>query len=262
MKIGTRFTFLLLFLISSSSFAQSPKAFETDLYKSFKKIDYWDQQRSKDTTMAWSDSLEKANVIFGKKLKDYTQKYPATITYLFTSLVKEHLDISSSTDGLFRIYSWDTETGGTMHFFENVMQYKSGTNFKAIIDTAKSEGDSRPNYSKIYTFKANGKAHYLSIFLFIGSTKDIAEGVHIFTIENGKLADAELIKTYSGLLSELSYDYDFGSVVNIDYEKRPRIHFNNATNTIFLPLVDGNYKMTSKFISYKFNGQYFERVKN
>ncbi|MDB5153517.1 MAG: hypothetical protein JWR54_2268 [Mucilaginibacter sp.] len=131
------------FIAPDNLFAQSPKSIETDLLKSFKKIDYWDQQRSKDTTMAWSDSLEKANNVFAKKLKVYIQKYPATVTYPFNSLVKEHLEISSSTDGLFRIYSWDTETGGTMHFFENVMQYKSGTPINAVIDTPKSEGDNR-----------------------------------------------------------------------------------------------------------------------
>jgi hypothetical protein len=250
------------FSASNNLFAQSPKAIEAALLRSFNRIDYWDQQRSKDATMAWSDSLEKANDVFAKKLKGYIQKYPSTITYPFSLLVKEHLYISSSTDGLFRIYSWDTRTGGTTQFFENVLQYKTGSSFKAIIDTPKSEGDNRPNYHKMFTLQTNGHSYYLSVYLDIGSTKDIADGIHIFTIENGRLTDAKLIKTHSGLRSDLSYDYDFGSVVNIDFEKRPVIRFDNTTKTIYLPLVDGNRQMTNKFILYKFNGQYFERVKD
>ena len=242
--------------------AQNPASIEADLLKSFKKIDYCRDKEYNDTTGTWVDSLEKSNNVFAKKLQAYVTKYPATITYPFGSLAKENLDISTSADGLFRIYSWDTWTGGTMHFFENVMQYKSGATVKAIIDTPKGDGDNRPNYNKMYTFKMNGKAYYISAFLYIGSSKDVAEGVHIFTIENGKLTDAKLIKTHSGLHSELSYGYDFGSVVNIDYDKRPRTRFDSATNIIYLPLVDGNNQMTNQFIQYKFTGQYFERVKN
>jgi hypothetical protein len=149
-----------------------------------------------------------------------------------------------------------------MHFFENVMQYKSGAATKIIIDTPKGEGDNRPNYHKLYTFRANGKSFYLTVYLDIGSSKDITEGIHIYTIENGNLQDANLIKTYSGFFSDVSYSYDFGSVVNIDYNKRPAIRFDNTSNTIYLPMVYGNSQMTKKFTRYKFTGHYFERIKS
>lgn len=254
---------IVIFLLpSSNNFAQTPQQIEADLLKSFKKIEYWDQQRDKDTSFSWTEKLSRANYDFAQKLQFYAQKFPATIKYPFNLLVKRQLDISSSTDGLFRIYSWDTETGGTMHFFENVMQFKSNALTNAIIDTSKEEGDNRPNYRKMYTLYANGKSFYITTYLDIGSSKDIAEGIHIFTIENGKLQDANLIKTYSGFLNDLSYSYDFWSVMNIDYDKRPRIRFDKTTNTIYLPMIDRNLKMTKKFIRYKFIGQYFERIKN
>ncbi|MBS1533222.1 MAG: hypothetical protein JSU01_23180 [Bacteroidetes bacterium] len=241
-------------VISPALFAQTPQQIEADLLKSFKKIDYCRDKKC--------DSLETANDVFAKKLKFYTEKSPFTITYPFNSLKKDYLDISTSSDGLFRIYSWDTWTGGTMHFFESVMQYKSGTGFKAIIDTPKTEGDNRPDYQRMFTFKANGKAYYICTYLYVGSTKDVSEGIHLFTIENEKLTDAKILKTHSGLNSDITYYYDFGSVVNIEYEKRPHPRFDNLTNTIYLPMVDGNQQMTKKFILYKFTGQYFERVKN
>jgi len=254
---------LLIFfgcLLSSTLFAQTPRRIvEDDLAKSFKRIDYWFQQRDKDNTGAWTDSLQSANDAFAKKLQYYTSKYLPTIYSLY-NLEPLGVNINTSSDELFRIYSWDTWTGGTQHFFENVFQYQLGTKTVSVIDTPKSEGYA--NYQKVYTFKANGKSYYMGVYLFIESSKYAGNDIHVFTIENGELISPKLIKTHSGLHNDLSYEYDFGSVVNIDYEKRPRPHFDEKAKIIYLPLVDGNGQVTKRFILYKFTGQYFERVKN
>jgi hypothetical protein len=149
-----------------------------------------------------------------------------------------------------------------MRAFENLFQYKSTGKVISIIDHPKEEGDYIHNYYKMYTVVNNDKAYYLTVYIDIGSTKAIANGLHVFTIENGKLTDAKIIKTHSGLHSDLSYDYDFGSVVNIEFGERPEPRFDEKINIIYLPLVDGKMQMTRKFILYKFTGQYFERVKN
>jgi len=264
MKYLNLYLLTLLRFISSSVFAQTPPQIEADLLKSFKKIDYW-MEKGRDTsfdTIIASDSLENANDIFARKLKYYSERNPSLITYPFRSLGKEGPAILSSADGLFRIYSWDTWTGGTMHAFENVFQYKSGGKIVSIIDTVKSDGDYIYCYEDIYPFRANNKTYYLTTYLGIYSSKDSGRGIRIFDIENGRLNnDVKLIKTASGMHGHLYYDYDFFSVVDIPFEKRPRITFDRATNTISLPLVDGNHKVTNKFIQYKFTGQYFERGK-
>jgi hypothetical protein len=254
---------LLLFfgcLLSANLLAQTPMQIEDDLLKSFNRIDHWYQKTNNTTYVASaSDSLFQANDAFARKLEHYGGKFSSTLTYPF-NLLKKDLDIPTSSNGLFRIYSWDTETGGTQHFFENVFQYKSGTKTTAEIDTLKSEGYA--NYQKIYTLKVNGKSYYLAIYLFIESSKYAGNGIHVYTIKNGELISPNLIKTHSGLHNDLSYEYDFGSVVDVDYEKRPRPYFDEKTKIIYLPLVDGNGQMTKRFILYKFTGQYFERVKN
>ena len=252
-------------LLALAFFAQAPQQIEANLIKSFKRIDFW-FEKTRDTTfdiVGANDSLGKANVDFANKLKHYIEKFPSTITYPFASLKKSGLDIITSSDGLLRIYAWDTWTGGTMHNFENVLQYKTGVNTAAIIDTTKNENDYVYSYDDLYTMKANDRTYYLATYLGVYSTKDSGRGIRIFAVENGKLNnDVKLIRTGSGLHSHLYYDYNFFSVVDIPYEKRPTIIFDKATNTISLPLVDGNHNVTNKRILYKFNGQYFERIRN
>ncbi|MDB5023868.1 MAG: hypothetical protein JWP78_1623 [Mucilaginibacter sp.] len=260
MKLLKLLVLICCCILSSDANAQSPKEIEADLLKSFRKISYWSEQQSKDTSLTWINNLEEANEVFGNKLKYYTGKYPSTISYPFSSLKKEHLDIVSSDDGLFRIYSWDTWEGGTMHDFENVLQYKSGGKSNSILDTVKSGDDYVYYYSNLYTMKVKAKTYYLAVYGGIFSTKDVSEGIRIFTIGNGKLNDAKLIKTPTGMNNKIEYGFDFFS--EVDWKVRPVISFDNAAKTIYIPLIDEKGKMTHQFILYKFTGRYFEKVKN
>jgi len=256
MKYLNFYIFFLLSFSSFSLFAQRQQQIESDLLKPFKNIvDYADKYDL--------DKSGEANGLFAKKLKSYCEKIPATLSYPFRSLVNEHLDISTSSDGQLRIYSWDTWSGGTMHVFESMFQYKSGDKMICILDAPTNGDDYTYNYDGLSTFKANNKVYYLVTYLGIYSTKDVGEGIKVFTIETGKLkGDVKIIKTNSGLHGHLYYDYDFMSIADMPMEKRPKIIFDALTKTIKLPLVDANDKVTDKFITYKFTGQYFERVKN
>ena len=127
MNLVKLFASVICCLISCGLLAQTPQSIEADLLKSFKKITYWDHKRSTDTTMAWSDSLEIANEQFGKKLQYYTSKFPATVNMKFSGFSNQGLAINSSGDGQFRIYSWDTLTGGTMHFLKMFFNIKRVT---------------------------------------------------------------------------------------------------------------------------------------
>jgi len=240
-------------LFSLSSIAQTPQQIESDLLKPFKNIFYYAEKNDQEKS-------GEADSQFAKKLKNYCEKVPATLVYPFNSLVKEHLDISTSSDGQLKIYSWDTWSGGTMHFFESVMQYKTGTTIKAVLDTPKGDGDVRPNYNTIYTFQAGGKTYYLTTYLLIGSSKDLEEGIQVFSIENGKLnTDTRIIRTKSGLHSQITYDYDLSRTSE---KVHSQVHFDANTQSIYIPVVLNNGKLTDNYIVYKFTGQYFERVKN
>lgn len=114
-----KFTVVTIFSVFFSAgfnftYTQDKPAAETELLSHFKKLPYWAFYYSNygiDTTVSPSDSLEMENTIFQKGLLNYTTKYPETLSGDFSPFVKEGLILASSDDGLFRIYSWDTETG-------------------------------------------------------------------------------------------------------------------------------------------------------
>ncbi|GAA4338024.1 hypothetical protein GCM10023149_47760 [Mucilaginibacter gynuensis] len=239
---------------SLTTFAQTPKSIEADLLKSFKRISYWDQQ---DGDVKY-DSLIAANKTFGTKLKRYTEKHPFTINYPFTTLKKEKLKIATSANGLFRIYSWNTELGGTMYSFSNVMQYKVGSKtYSKLFESG--ENGFMPYYDALCSIQNNGKVYYIGVFWGTESSRYHYEGIKMFTIDNSVLKELKIIKTAKGLNSTISYDYD--TTFFRDYKSIPKIVFDGDKGQISLPVVAENGKMTNKYTTYKFTGKYFEKVK-
>ncbi|BAU53330.1 hypothetical protein [Mucilaginibacter gotjawali] len=252
----------LLLFIPFITFAQTPKTIETDLVSAFNRIDYWYGKQGDTTSdiLAVSDSLAKANDIFGRKLQYYTSKYPFTISQKFSSFADIGLATIESADGQFRIYSWDTYMGGTMHDFANVIQYKAGQKTNSILDTASAENEKYIYaYADLYNMSANNHVYYLAVYYGVFSGKDKGKGIRIFSIENGKLVDAKLIKTNSGFHDKLYYAYNPLSVTN--NIKDADIHYDATQKTISLPIITGEGYVTNNRIIYKFTGQYFERVK-
>ncbi|HEY9002252.1 MAG TPA: hypothetical protein VIM89_12925 [Mucilaginibacter sp.] len=259
------------FLTTSSLFAQTPHQIENDLLKSFKRIDYWEDYRNSnkenvDKSERGNDSLNKACDTFAEKLKFYTSNYPFTINQEFSSIAqkrnnvtKNRVNILTSTDGLFRIYSWDTRSDGTMYSFSDVIQYKIGEKTKSSLISESDSGQWKYvyYYSDLYTLNANNKTYYLAIYNGAYTHVEAGQGIQIFAIENGKLNDdIKLIKTGSGLHSQLYYEYLFDGGKNDD------IKYDPVQKTISLPVVVSKGRVTNKRITYKFTGQYFERVKN
>lgn len=254
------FAFTVFWLFSFKTlFAQSSQSIEADLLKSFKLIGYWNRQ-SANTTVAWTDSLEKANNRFGEKLKSYTSKYPITIKMQYRSFPKNSLTVISAEDSLFRIYSWDTELGGTMHDFRNVIQYKTGkrTNSILVLETSSTNNDNYvPYYSKVYTLKTGTKTYYIAIYHGIYSSHDLGEGVKIYSVKNSALNfNTNIIRTKTGFHSKVEYSYDFFKSPN-----NHEIKYNSDKKILYIPIVTKDGKVTEKSIVYKFTGQYFERLK-
>ncbi|HEU5165539.1 MAG TPA: hypothetical protein VFU29_08380, partial [Chitinophagaceae bacterium] len=170
-------------------------------------------------------------------------------------------EIATSEDSLFRIYSWDTWAGGTMHFFNNVFQYNY--NGKVITEFLElTEDDPSGFFPDIFTLKSGGKTYYLVINNEMYSTKDVGESIQIFAIEKGKLnQNVKLIKTPSGMTSIISVEFDFFSVV--DRTERPVrvIKYDKNKKIIHIPVVYEDGKVSEKFIQYNSTENILRNIK-
>lgn len=248
---------LPLLLLSISTFSQTSKA-EQILIQKFRSIQYWKDKLLNEPKTAFNDSLIRSNEIFKQSLLKYTTE-GASLNYPFKQLQKEGVHIASAKDGCFRIYSWDTLTGGSMHFFDNIYQFKeSGKTYSKIV--VAPQGDAGGWYSEIFNFERNGQTYYLGYFNAIYSNSHCAQAIKLFGIDTkGLHDDVKLIQTKTGIKNSLRFSFDFFSVV--DRPERPvkLIHFDSENKNIKIPVVlnEGLGKVTNRFITYHFNGEYF-----
>src|ERR1035437_1332044 len=255
-----------LLLFSILSFGQGLKLVNQKLTQAFGKINYWTFYKVDNNKIDSYDSLEKANDTFEKLLLRYTSTNPQTLTSNFKNLVDSGLIVVTSEDNLFRIYTWDTQTGGTMHEFRNVYQYKNaGKVFSKVIkskNTNEDGGDPGCSYYKLNDIISNNKKYYIAQSTFILSSGLFYQNLKIFSIDNFKLNDtAKLIKTKPGLKNELGYEVDLTTAANRDREVPDySISYDKSKKIITIPLILEDGKVTEKKIMYKFNGQYFEKL--
>jgi hypothetical protein len=257
------FVALFLLVFALSAFGQTNEKIEQELVGHIKNILEWSNYTNRSGENL-SEKLFKENEIFKKKLSKYTKRL-STLKYKFPRLA-EDINISTSEDGKFRIYSWDTETGGTIHRFENVYQYK-GKNGKVYSKSYElSEMEPGGFYTDIFQVKTKKETIYLARFSAILMTSLSYQSIDLFKIENKSLNDKiKLFKTKMGLQNYIGFEYNFFSVV--DRPERPikLILFDKKTKTLEIPVVIEdekfpNGRVTNKFISYRFNGKYFVKV--
>jgi hypothetical protein len=259
--LGFFFAFILL-VLPFPTLGQTNAEIEQELIGHIKNIQKW----SIYTDNYNEDLLAKENDIFKNKLLNHT-KVASTLNYEFSEL-KQYLFLATSEDRKLRIFSWDTEAGGTTHFFATVYQFqgKDGNIYSESEEL--EEGDSGAFVSDIFDIDAKSGKVYLARFTSI--FWDLCyQSINSFEIEENSLNhNKKLIKTKSGLTSSLGFEYDFSSVR--DRKERPikLILYDKKTKTIKIPVViedkqfNNGGKVTDRFINYKFDGTYFLKQKN
>jgi hypothetical protein len=252
---------LFILLLSASIIAQSPAAIENELRG------YLDTM-SKSGTYSGEYNEEKLNAA-SELLKQKLVKYAArgdVLKYSFPKL-SESMFIATSKDGKFRIYSWDLESGGTMHDYDRVIQFV-GMGGKVVAWTD-GEGDEEGGgafYTDVFQVASARGPIYLLASTFRASSSLNGQSLRAVRIVGSKIdLKAKLIKTASGLTNEISFAYDFFSVVD-----RPERHvklftFNETRKEFRFPIVieddeTPQGRVTNKFITYRFNGTNFVKV--
>lgn len=237
--------------------AQSAQAIESELIK---HLDNIQTSRENETV------LDAENRVLKQKLLRYGKKL-ATLKYDFKALA-ERMYITTSKDRRFRIYSWDTNTGGTMKFFEGVFQFqgKRGRVYsQPFIGTGK--GDPRGFYSQIFQLDTGKSRVYLATSNSVFSTSQMRQDLRAFAIDGEKLnTDVRLIRTPTALRDSVGFDFDFFSVV--DRPERPvkLIYWDETRKQFRFPVVLADRKfpnggrVTNMFITYRFDGKEFVRL--
>jgi len=246
---------VLLSFLSLNSFAQSD-------IKKFKaaedSINYYLNKMSVHSTYFSGEY----DTIWNKKLFNYLlnlcNTQPATLKEKFENLIApEKLDIVTSDDKKFRIYSWDNMNGGTAHSFSSIIQYQAGNKVKAITlydDATENPLIDTPEYfySNLYTIKTNAnKTVYLAVRKAMFSSKDVSMGIQAFTIDGNTVQDTiKFFQTKKECLNNFDCIYTFG------YETKPVIHFSKDRKLLYVANI-GYESAPTNWLIYKFDGYKF-----
>ena len=209
------------------------------------------------------DSLEIHSQLFKKKFFSFIEANPETLTYDFKALKKENINIVTSEDKVFRIYSWNTYLGGTMKDFEAIFQYRNHekTYCNNNFSIAAEDDTYIPFYSQIFTLKTKSQTYYLVIENGIYSSKDCSQSIRIYHLDkNNPMQPVSLIKTKSGLTASINVYFDFLSVVNRPERPLELIKYDKENRIIYIPIVFENGQVTDKFLRYQFDGNHFIRM--
>jgi len=248
--------------VSVSSFGQDMKAIGHELAKSFNDIDTLNiVSRGLHPEIDFHDSVTSANEEFALKLKQYTSKVPQTLAYSFPELSQTEVKIVTSPDGKLRIYSWDDMNEGSMRFFINVFQYKGDKVHSQLSDTGNIDGEiinTGVYYSNIFQLNFGSRTVYIAQWHGNGSSIDYSAGIQLFEVSDSILNDkVKMIKTKSGFSSGLHFEYDLTKVPeNIG----TLVRCEDNGKTIKIPVVNAAEAVTGKWITYKFDGQYYVPV--
>jgi hypothetical protein len=244
--------FAAIVLINKKSLAQTVNfsAQEDKLIRQYKKLE--------SNYPKYNDSMAE---VFAKGLASFIKNNPGTLSYPFKKLNDSIFSgVRTSSDGNFRIYSWDTWTGGTMHFYKMIYQWRA--NGKVFTDVPRIEDNDPAFYcSAIFTVNIDNKPYYLAVTNGIYSSKDLMQSITCYSIEGNKLMDTvRLFKTKAKKLNSIEVFFDFFSVVDKPERPLELITYDDKLNIIYIPVVDGKDQVTKKNILYQLKDGYFEFI--
>lgn len=258
MKLIMIVSVILTLSLSTTLFGQTPAQTETKILEILKNINASGSYGGNyDEYKINAANEEMISLLIERGKSD------AMLKYAFPKL-KGEMFVATSKDGRLRIYSWDKETGGTMHDFASVIQYK-GSDGKVYVTADNHTEDDAGGafYHEIFQVASKSGPIYLATTGFLASTSLHGQSIKVIRIKSSTLdLESKLIKTTSGLQNSVGFSYDFFSVV--DRPERPikLFDFNAAARTFRFPVVIEDEKtpqgrVTNKFITYRFNGTHF-----
>jgi hypothetical protein len=246
--------FICLSFIASNSFAQEMWNIQNDLDYYYQRVQYWNSHYQ-------LDSAAKADASLRARLLYYTENNPATMKLGFKYLkYYDGLKIFTSNDKSFRIYQWDDESGPTGHNYITVFQYMvdNKVHSASLLPGCSSEPGSNMRYKDLYTLKTKTRVYYLATYAKKFSTDDVYEGIEVFSRNDHSINDSvQIIKSTMADTAYCNYGYELFDAKGVTTHS---IYFDTKKRTIYFPVVNKEYIVSSTYTAYKFNGTFFKAV--
>lgn len=195
-----------------------------------------------------------------KKLVKYLRGVLSDPKLIQTSLPKSKeagLTKLVSDDGKVCFYSWDSQTGGTMHFFNDFVQWKApdGVHWLDLNPPPKEEGDLATGYffHDLHTVvTGDGKAVYMPTYRAIYSNPNHNDGITAYTILGSKLVETPFFKTKTKLLKSIDVP-----ATEVEWNDNGLIKFKDHNKTLLIPITVKDGGATGRFLTYRFDGHNF-----
>ncbi len=209
------------------------------------------------------DSLKAINKSLVNYLKTVGEKNPATLKARFNP--NEGIKILTSDDGLFRVYGWDVGNIGKAKSFDAVFQYQSGKNTRTFVmndasEISDTEGVvcSGEYYGELYTIHTKDSGNVYLVFGYSSYASGLGgPSLTAYKLRSGKLISAyPFFNTTKETVGEISFTYDL-EVAGNEHAYMPVIEISKDKQTIYIPVINKDEKVTTKDLVYKFDGNRF-----
>lgn len=204
----------------------------------------------------FTESMGQNEDNFNKNFFTFLEQNPSSITYNFPKLIAGNMHIANSTDGKFRIYSWDDNQGGSMRYFNNIFQVNLPEKQILKLTTTDEDQENHPFYSHIESFEAEGKLYYLAFARNIYSNKEVNYAVETYQIEGDKILPVKLFKTKDGLAYVLGETFNYDELGDPDKEF---IQFDAKNLSLSFPAVKEDGTFGKNQVTYQFKDNYFQK---
>lgn len=225
---------------------KTTKSFAKDFCNEYGKATDQDDFKKKEKLM---DS-------FTNKAESFIKKNPETLNFPFK--IEEHcgLNINTSEDKNFRVYSWNLHTGNSARSYNTLFQFKS--NGKVFTESTK-DGYHANLYFTIHSVLLGSKTYYLLSSIEFGSNKDLYESLEAYEIINNKLKRVNNLFVYSGgqTTGVIRLYYDRMKESEKRSEEEPLIGYIPKRKILYVAIVDEEGKVSNKNIIYKIKGNKF-----
>ncbi|MDO4878759.1 MAG: hypothetical protein Q3966_05620 [Neisseria sp.] len=249
---------ILAALAAAPAYAQSCAQTDAALAKAYTEMVESGSYGSEGS--ANEDKRAAAEKHFGATLKTYLkQKDSWACTFTLTS--GAGVAVYTSGDKRLRGFSWDSQSGGTLHEYQTILQYLDASGKPRI----REGGDGFLTGIQADTLGKHGTAYILTEATRASTTLR-GQSLSLLHIKNGSLQPLNIIRANGRTTNTLGYEYITSDSDNQDFA------YDAPSKTISFPLVPqtkagspeadyGAAEVSSRRIRYRFDGAYFSLLK-